>query len=182
VTLVGVLCADTGLNVPDFRSSERTFQLLAQVAGRAGRGERSGRVIVQTYRPGTPAVTCAAAHDYESFFEAESATRAELSYPPHGRLIAVRIDGPDANEVASVAQRLAQVAESVARRTENAEQVEIRGPVAAPLEKLRNRTRWQIWLRSSDRGALRRVARSLASVETPSRIRIGLDVDPISAL
>src|SRR4029078_5409415 len=64
VTLVGVLCADTGLNVPDFRSAERTFQLLAQVASRAGRGDRPGRVIVQTYRPNTPAVTCAAAHDY----------------------------------------------------------------------------------------------------------------------
>ncbi len=182
VTLVGVLCADTGLNIPDFRASERTFQLLAQVAGRAGRGDKPGRVLVQTYRPTTPAVTCAAAHDYESFFNAESATREELLYPPHGRLIAVRIDGPDASEVASLAERLAQIAEAVAKRPENAGQVEIRGPVAAPLEKLRNRTRWQIWLRSSDRAALRRVARALTLVEVPSRMRVGLDVDPISAL
>jgi primosomal protein N' (replication factor Y) (superfamily II helicase) len=182
VTLVGVLCADTGLNVPDFRASERTFQLLAQVAGRAGRGDRLGRVVVQTYRPSVPAVTCAAAHDYESFFAAESAARAELMYPPHGRLIAVRIDGPDAAEVASISQRLAQVAEAVAKRPDIAGRVEIRGPVAAPLERLRNRTRWQIWLRSSDRVALRRVARSLVAVEAPSRVRIGLDVDPISAL
>jgi primosomal protein N' (replication factor Y) (superfamily II helicase) len=182
VTLVGVLCADTGLNVPDFRSSERTFQLLAQVAGRAGRGERLGRVIVQTYRPSSPAVTCAAAHDYESFFAAEVESRAELMYPPYGRLIAVRIDGADATEVAQTAQRLAQVAEAVARRPENANLVEIRGAVPAPIEKLRTRTRWQIWLRSSDRQALRRVARSLVGVEVSSRVKVALDVDPISTL
>jgi primosomal protein N' (replication factor Y) len=182
VALVGVLCADTGLNIPDFRASERTFQLLAQVAGRAGRGDRPGRVVVQTYRPTAPAVTCAAAHDYESFFAAESAERAELAYPPHGRLVAVRIEGKDASEVASTSQRLAQVAEAVARRPENSELVEIRGPVPAPLERLRNRTRWQIWLRSSDRAALRRVARSLTAVEVPGKVRVGLDVDPISAL
>jgi primosomal protein N' (replication factor Y) len=182
VTLVGVLCADTGLNIPDFRASERTFQLLAQVAGRAGRGDRPGRVIVQTYRPATPAVTCAATHDYESFFTAESASREELHYPPHGRLIAVRVDGPDAGEVATLSRRLADIAEAVGKRPENAGQVDIMGPVAAPLEKLRNRTRWQIWLRSSDRAALRRVARAVTTVEVPSRVRVGLDVDPISAL
>ncbi len=182
VTLVGVLCADTGLNLPDFRASERTFQLLAQVAGRAGRGDRPGRVVVQTYRPEAPAVTAAAAHDYESFFAAESAERAELGYPPHGRLVAVRIEGNDAAEVAAVSKRLAQVAEAVARRPENSEQVEIRGPVPAPLERLRQRTRWQIWLRSADRAALRRVARSLSGVEVSNKVRVGLDVDPISAL
>ena len=182
VTLVGVLCADTGLNVPDFRASERTFQLLAQVAGRAGRGDRPGRVIVQTYRPASAAVTCAAAHDYESFFAAESAERAELMYPPHGRLIAVRIDGPDAAEVAQVAQRLAQLAEAAARHPDNAGRVEVRGAVPAPIERLRTRTRWQIWLRGSERGPLRRVARSLLALEVPSRVRVALDVDPLSTL
>ncbi len=182
VTLVGVLCADTGLDLPDFRSSERTFQLLAQVAGRAGRGDRPGRVIVQTYRPTADAVVCAAAHDYPSFFRAESATRAELSYPPHGRLIAVRIDGANATEVADTAHRLAQVGEAVAKRPENAGHIEIRGPVPAPLEKLRNRTRWQIWLRGTERAALRRVARAMISSEVASAVRVGLDVDPMSAL
>jgi primosomal protein N' (replication factor Y) len=182
VTLVGVLCADTGLNLPDFRASERTFQLLAQVAGRAGRGDKPGRVMIQTYRPAAPAVVAAAAHDYASFFAAESVARAELGYPPHGRLIAVRIDGADAHEVAGVAQRLAQLAEAAARRPEIAGQVEIRGPVPAPLERLRNRTRWQVWLRSGDRHALRRVARSLLTAEIASTVRVGLDVDPISAM
>ena len=181
VTLVGVLCADTGLNLPDFRASERTFQLLAQVAGRAGRGDRPGRVIVQTYRPTSPAVVAAAAHDYPQFFAAETVERAELGYPPHGRLIAVRIDGKDAHEVQRTAERLAQLAELVARRPENAG-VEVRGPVAAPLEKLRKRTRWQIWLRASDRQALRRVARATMTAEVASTIRVGLDVDPVSAM
>jgi primosomal protein N' (replication factor Y) len=182
VTLVGVLCADTGLNLPDFRASERTFQLLAQVAGRAGRGDRPGRVMIQTYRPGSPAVVAAAAHDYASFFAAESAARAELGYPPHGRLIAVRVDGADANEVAGAAQRLAQLATAAARRPEIGGQVEVRGPVPAPIERLRNRTRWQVWLRSADRHALRRVARSLVSAELTGAVRVGLDVDPISAM
>ncbi|HEX3764005.1 MAG TPA: primosomal protein N' [Kofleriaceae bacterium] len=182
VTLVGVLCADTGLNLPDFRASERTFQLLAQVAGRAGRGDRPGRVMIQTYRPRAPAVVAAAAHDYASFFAAETAERADLGFPPHGRLVAVRIDGADAHEVASAAHRLAELATAAARRPEIAGQVDVRGPVPAPLERLRNRTRWQVWLRSADRHALRRVARSLLAAELTGAVRVGLDVDPISAM
>lgn len=182
VTLVGVLCADTGLNIPDFRASERTFQLLAQVAGRAGRGERPGRVLIQTYRPTAPAVVAAAAHDYAQFFSAELAERAELGYPPHGRLIAVRVDGADPHEVAGTAQRLAQIAEGLSRRPELAGAVEVRGPVPAPIERLRGRTRWQLWLRSAERHALRRVARGVLSAEVASGVRVGLDVDPISTM
>ena len=182
VTLVGVLCADTGLNIPDFRASERTFQLLAQVAGRAGRGDRPGRVLIQTYRPTAPAVMAAAAHDYEAFFAAELEERRELGYPPHGRLIAVRLDGPDEHEVAGTAQRLAAVAEAFAQRPDLGGEVEIRGPVPAPIERLRGRTRWQIWLRSADRQALRRVARAVINAEVQTKVRVSLDVDPISAL
>jgi primosomal protein N' (replication factor Y) len=182
VTLVGVLCADTGLNLPDFRASERTFQLLAQVAGRAGRGDRPGRVMIQTYRPRSPAVVAAAAHDYASFFAAEMAERADLGFPPHGRLVAVRVDGADAHEVAGAAHRLAELATAAAGRPEIAGKVEVRGPVPAPLERLRNRTRWQVWLRSADRHALRRVARSLLAAELVGAVRVGLDVDPISAM
>ncbi len=181
VTLVGVLCADTGLDLPDFRASERTFQLLAQVAGRAGRGDRPGKVIVQTYRPGAHAVTCAAAHDYAAFFRAETFARAELGYPPHGRLIAVRIDGADGRAVADTSHRLAQLAEAIAKRPDNAG-IDVRGAVPAPLERLRKRTRWQIWLRGADRAALRRVARAVLSAEVPRQVRVVLDVDPISAL
>lgn len=182
VTLVGVLCADTGLDLPDFRASERTFQLLAQVAGRAGRGDRAGRVIVQTYRPQAAPVVAAAAHDYQQFFLSESQTRAELGYPPHGRLVAVRIDGGDETAVADCARRLATVAESAAHQLELGAAVDVRGPVPAPIEKLRGRTRWQIWLRSGDRPALRRVVREVSKFATPRGVRVVLDVDPISAL
>ena len=182
VTLVGVLCADTGLDLPDFRASERTFQLLAQVAGRAGRGERAGRVIVQTYRPGASAVVAAAAHDYTMFFNAESAARADLHYPPHGRLIVVRVDGADNDAVEGVARKLARAGEAIAKHAEIAGSVEILGPVPAPLERLRNRTRWQVWLRGTDRTALRRVARTIAATEVSSKVRVQLDVDPMSAL
>ena len=178
VTLVGVLCADTGLNIPDFRASERTFQLLAQVAGRAGRGDRPGRVIVQTYRPTAPAVVAAAAHDYAQFYTAEMAARAELGYPPHGRLIAVRVDGANPHEVAGVAQQLAKLAQENAPPS-----VEIRGPVPAPIERIRARTRWQVWLRSADRHALRKIARTLSrTIDRSSTIRVALDIDPMSAL
>ncbi|MEO8554104.1 MAG: primosomal protein N', partial [Kofleriaceae bacterium] len=182
VTLVGVLCADTGLDLPDFRASERTFQLLAQVAGRAGRGERAGRVIVQTYRPGASAVVAAAAHDYEMFYRAEYASRADLHYPPHGRLIVVRIDGVDEHAVAGVARKLAQVAQAVGQHADIAGTVEVLGPVPAPLERLRNRTRWQVWLRGTDRNALRRVARTVGATEVSSKVRVQLDVDPMSSL
>jgi len=138
--------------------------------------------MIQTYRPSAPAVVAAAAHDYAQFFAAELDARAELGYPPHGRLVAVRIDGPDAHEVAGVAQRLAEAAIAATRRPDIGALVEVRGPVAAPLERLRNRTRWQVWLRSADRHALRRVARSVLAVEVGSAVRVGLDVDPISAM
>ncbi|MBA2543181.1 MAG: primosomal protein N', partial [Deltaproteobacteria bacterium] len=189
VTLVGVLCADTGLNLPDFRASERTFQLLAQVAGRAGRGDRLGRVLIQTYRPDEHAVVAAAAHDYAAFYAAEMAARAdvglegEVGYPPHSRVILVRVDGPDAHEVAGTADRLAKLALALsARLGDGPGPVLVRGPVAAPIEKLRGRTRWQVWLRASDRHALRRVARGLLGSESPSAVRIALDVDPMSAM
>ena len=186
VTLVGVLCADTGLNLPDFRASERTFQLLAQVAGRAGRGDRPGRVMIQTYRPTASAVVAAAAHDYTQFFTAEMAARAELGYPPHGRLIAVRIDGPDEHAVAGTAKRLADLAGDLANALGargDAPIVEIRGPVPAPIERLRSRTRWQVWLRSGDRHALRRIARGMITLDhIPTNVRVQLDVDPISTL
>jgi primosomal protein N' (replication factor Y) len=96
--------------------------------------------------------------------------------------VTVRIDGPDGSDVAGLARRLASLAQTAGNRAENAGLVDVLGPAPAMIEKLRNRTRWQVLLRSTDRGALRRVARVLATVEVPTKMRIGLDVDPISAL
>ena len=105
VTLVGVLLPDQGMHMPDFRAAERTFQLLEQVAGRAGRGERPGRVLVQTYNPEHPAVAALPPHDYEGFARAELAQRREAAYPPFSRLIALRLEGADGTEVRAGRQR-----------------------------------------------------------------------------
>src|SRR6185436_19196661 len=108
VTLVAVLLADLSLNVPDFRAAERTFQLLVQVAGRAGRGTRPGRVIVQTLRPTHPSLTSAATHDYRTFIAGELARRQALRYPPFARLVLVRLEGKSDAVVERTAQALAE--------------------------------------------------------------------------
>jgi primosomal protein N' (replication factor Y) len=177
VTLVGVLLADTALSLPDFRSAERTFQLLTQVAGRAGRGDRAGRVLIQTYAPEHPAVRCAQTHDFHAFFESESAARAELGYPPHGRLIAVRIDGSDDHEVQQTAGELARAAARLPG------DVTVLGPAEAPLRRLMGRTRWRLWVKGPERQALRAaVHRLLEGVEPRGDVRVSVDVDPIAAL
>jgi primosomal protein N' (replication factor Y) len=186
VTLVGVLCADTGLSLPDFRASERTFQLLTQVAGRAGRGQRAGRVLIQSYRTEEAPVSAAAAQDYEAFYRAESEARAELGYPPFGHLVAVRLDAPDPGAVAAAARDLARQAVQVGRRCGG--DVTVLGPTEAPLARLKGRTRWHLWLRAPERKTLRRFLRALVPAATvspgsaSSAVRVTVDVDPVSAL
>jgi primosomal protein N' (replication factor Y) len=177
VTLVGVLLADGALSLPDFRAAERTFQLLTQVAGRAGRGDRRGRVVVQTFSPTHHAVSCAQTHDYAGFFAAESAARAELGYPPHGRLVAIRLDGPREDDVRAAARLLATRAATLAG------DVGVLGPAEAPLARLKGRTRWHVWLKHADRPTLRAFARRLvADLEVPREVRVTVDVDPMSAM
>ena len=179
VTLVGVLLADGSLSLPDFRAAERTFQLLTQVAGRAGRGERIGRVIVQTYSPEHHAVAAARTHDYAAFFAAESAARAELGYPPHGRVIAVRLDGTDEAEVRNAGAELA------ARAARLGGPVTVLGPAEAPLKRLRGRSRWHLWAKHpatpEGRAVLRGFVRRLVG-GLDGRVRVTVDVDPLSTL
>lgn len=184
VTLVGALLADLSLNLPDFRAAERTFQLLSQVAGRAGRGDQPGRVIVQTYSPDHYAVEYFVAHDYKSFFTAESEFRRMLNYPPFGRLVNLRLDGPKASEVETKAKNLAdQLRKLQASDPAFGEQVEVLGPAAAPIEKLRNRYRWQLLLRSKLSSVLLKFARHAQNLMRPSRtVRLHVDVDPNSML
>jgi primosomal protein N' (replication factor Y) len=180
VTLVGVLCADTGMNLPDFRASERTFQLLTQVAGRAGRGGQAGRVIVQTYSPEHPAVVHARSHDYPAFFAAEEKVREELGYPPSGRLIAIRVDGPSPHHVQALADELGARALTLGAAARG---VSVMGPAEAPLARLRGRSRWHVWLRSPDRHALRAFVRALVKDAIVEHgLRLTVDVDPVSAL
>ncbi|MBM4360294.1 MAG: primosomal protein N' [Deltaproteobacteria bacterium] len=178
VTLVGVVNADAALSIPDFRASERGFQLLVQVAGRAGRHERSGRVLIQTYNPDHPAVVCAARHDVPAFLEGELRERQEVGYPPFRRLALVRVSAVDEGVARQAAGRLA----AVARKT--ASEVEVIGPAPAPIARQRNRFRFRVMLRARDRAPLRAVLLALARFlpELHRDVRVVLDVDPVSML
>jgi len=184
VTLVGALLADLSLNLPDFRAAERTFQLLSQVAGRSGRGDDPGRVIVQTYAPDHYALKYLVAHDYQGFFAAESELRRALNYPPHGRLVHLRLDGPKVAAVEQQAQRLAAaLRRSLARPAGCREPIEVLGPAPSPIEKLRNRFRWQILLKGKQSSALLDLARQARALVPRSRaVRLHIDVDPYSML
>ncbi|UCH83048.1 MAG: primosomal protein N', partial [Candidatus Latescibacterota bacterium] len=152
VNLVGVLHAEESLNYPDFRSSERTFRQLIQVAGRAGRGSDPGKVIVQTYNPDHYAVRLALDHDYESFVEEELKNRKELDYPPYKRLVVLRISGPG-----PASTRKAAVAAGEAARKFGG--VRVIGPAPAPWSKIKDMYRWQLLIKSASPKAAREAAR-----------------------
>ena len=181
VTLVGVLLADQSLNFPDFRAAERTFQLLTQVAGRAGRGARPGRVIIQTLQPTHYSLQWAAQHDYGNFAEQELAARRELGYPPFARLVQLRCEGERLDATERVAEALAAAARAAA-----AKGVEILGPAPAPLERLRGRFRWQLLLRGSSGASIRSAARAASDATRrqarAAGVRVVVDVDPYSML
>ncbi len=182
VTLVGVLNADAALSLPDFRASERGFQLLVQVAGRAGRHDRPGRVLIQTRTPEHPAIQFAAQHDVRGFWARELADRREVGYPPFTRLALLRVDALDEEVAREVSNRLAALArtspEALARR------VEVLGPSAAPLARLRGRFRFRVMLRAAERGPLRAalgvVRAGMDRVDR--RVRVVVDVDPVAML
>jgi len=184
VTVVGALLADLSLNMPDFRAAERTFQLLSQVAGRSGRGDNPGRVIVQTYSPDHYAIRYLTAHDYRGFFNAEREFRQALNYPPFSRLVNLRVDGPKLADVENKVRWLAARLRALqTRNPEIYDQVEILGPAAAPIEKLRDRYRWQLLLRSKHSSRVLKLARAARDVLPNSRaVRLHIDVDPYSML
>jgi primosomal protein N' (replication factor Y) len=173
VTLVGVISADTALNLPDFRSAERTFQLLTQVAGRAGRGLLGGRVIVQTYNPDHYAIRAAARHDYERFAEQELAFRREQAYPPFQRLVRLEYRHRRQEKARLAAESLARTLRAV-WAAKGRSSKDIIGPAPAFFAKRRDRFRWQIILRADD------PADFLRQVDIPPGWRV--DVDPVSVL
>ncbi|MBX3248764.1 MAG: primosomal protein N', partial [Myxococcales bacterium] len=181
VTLVGVVLADQSLAFPDFRAGERTFQLLAQVAGRAGRGERPGRVVFQTFQPEHPAIRAAAEHDYEAFYDVEIADRRDLAYPPFGRMIAVRVDAVDEGRAKETAAALARIASAHPGIRKG--ELNLQGPAPAPIARLRGRFRYRFLVRG-ERAALRQVASKIAAAidEGLGPARASVDVDPSSML
>ena len=179
VTLVGVVLADSSLNIPDFRAAERTFQIISQVAGRAGRAREPGRVIVQTLVPGHYCFEPARTHDYPTFFATETGFRREVGYPPFQHLVHLRLDGAHEDKVARGARDLARAL----RREQPKAPLEILGPAPAPIARLRSRYRWQILLKGRSRPALLAMARRAATLVPKGRaFRIHVDVDPHNML
>jgi primosomal protein N' (replication factor Y) len=186
VTLVGVLLADLSLNLPDFRSSERTFQLITQVAGRAGRGEHPGRVIIQTFNPDHYSIRCALEHDYFSFFKQEMEIRKALGYPPWGRLANFRFSAHSPKAAAEAAGELAKIAHKISRRKNYRDGLRVLGPALAPLSRLRGRTRWQMLVQAPSAVMIGQycseVYKEVSCLPVAKRVRIDLDRDPVNLL
>jgi primosomal protein N' (replication factor Y) len=181
VTLVGVISADVSLELPDFRASEKTFQLLTQVAGRSGRGEKPGEVIVQSYHPQEGAIQLAALQDYEEFYRHELAIRRQLDYPPFCHLILILVSGANTEKVQ---KHSAQLKESLAQQSEKGK-FSIMGPAPAPLERVRGRYRYRLMLKTNQVfQSVKQIEKVLAEGKIVSgrEIRITVEVDPVDLL
>jgi primosomal protein N' (replication factor Y) (superfamily II helicase) len=176
ITLVGVISADTALNMPDFRAAERTFQLITQVAGRGGRGDTPGKVIIQTFNPDHYSLRHAQNHDYKSFYAEEIDFREALQYPPFGRIINLRFSSINKDALIEEAQLLGKMAKKLSARHGNI--AEIIGPAESPLAKIRGRFRWQMLIKGQDINLLHQIAREIISKSKNSQVRITADVDP----
>jgi primosomal protein N' (replication factor Y) len=182
VTLVGVVDADVGINLPDFRASERCFQLLSQVAGRAGRSEKGGLVIIQTRVPTHHAVVCAVTHDYERFVRAEIAGRENPPYPPLVRLLNIVFSATKEKLTAETAIAAGNWIRSLIA-AHNLNEVTVVGPAPCPVERIKARWRWHILIKSPQPGDIGRIGRYFAErFETPSAVRVTLDRDPVALL
>jgi primosomal protein N' (replication factor Y) len=191
VTLVGVVSADFSLDLPDFRTKERTFQLLTQVAGRAGRGDLEGEVIIQTYYPDEWAIKLAAKHDFATFYQNEIEQRKELGYPPFAHLILVLFSGKDQNRVISQSEKFCLLLRKRLTK-ENFKETEILGPAPAPLSKIKSQYRWQVIIKTK---IIRKVVDLMRKIleqdkgfssksfgKKKESCRISINVDPVDML
>jgi primosomal protein N' (replication factor Y) len=185
VTFVGVVSADTSLHFPDFRSSERTFQLLTQVAGRAGRGEVLGEVVIQTFNPDHYSIQKAKDHDFIGFYQEESQFRRALDYPPFCRLINFRLVGNSEKKTEAVSEEMGSIGRDLLKRGYG-KGVELLGPSAAPFAKMRGKFRWQMLAKGKSPKLLHQFAIELAcrlEDETKAKgVNLDIDVDPVFVL
>jgi primosomal protein N' (replication factor Y) len=180
VTLVGIVYADTGLHLADFRAGERTFQLLTQVAGRAGRGDVEGEVIVQSFTPFHPAIQFARRHDFEGFYETEMEFREQLKYPPYTRAALLTLRGRSEEKVSFSAEHLKKAIEE---GVEGISDLVIAGPAPAPLLRAETFYRHQIMLRTGQMSALsRELARMMAKLRLPAEVTLTVDIDPMNLM
>lgn len=181
VTLVGVITADTSINLPDFRSAEKTFQMIAQVAGRSGRGSKEGKVIVQTYTPEHYSIRFAQVHDYIGFYNEEIKLRRELDYPPFSHLANIIISGFDEGKVIKTAHEIGVYLDVEIKQYQDVEKL---GPSTAPLSKIKSKYRWQIILKGSSEIDLRELLRNLIQSKFTEMegISLGIDINPNNML
>jgi primosomal protein N' (replication factor Y) len=182
VTLVGVVDADVGINLPDFRASERCFQLLSQVAGRAGRGAKGGLVLIQTRVPMHHAVVCAVTHDYERFVRAEIEGRESPPYPPLVRLLNIVFSATKEKITADTAIAAGEWIRALTA-AHSLDEVTVIGPAPCPVERIKARWRWHVLIKSPNAGDIGRIGRYFAErFEAPSAVRVTLDRDPVALL
>ncbi|MCP4003867.1 MAG: primosomal protein N', partial [bacterium] len=183
ITLVGVIAADLGMHFPDFRAGERTFQLLTQVAGRAGRGDEPGRVVIQTFLPDHYAIALARTHDFPSFYREEIRRREPHRYPPFRSLVHASLVGKKEQAVEDAAHALARLAVLVPRGDASSDELEVLGPAPAPITRIRDEFRWQFML-LGDRETVREIAAELRR-QTKGRfpgVSLRLDTSPLQML
>ncbi len=183
ITLVGIICADLSLSFPDFRACERTFQLLAQVAGRAGRGDSKGRVILQTYNPDHFTILSAKKQDYKSFYENEIIYRKELNYPPFSKMIMIRLSGKDKQRTQACAKALGKCCNDLkAGNISFQKSVIVLGPVEASISKIAGKYRWQILLKGDSFNSIHQFAEKIffenANKICGKDVSVVIDVDP----
>jgi primosomal protein N' (replication factor Y) len=186
VTAVGIINADTALNLPDFRAGERTFQLMTQVSGRAGRGDKPGTVYIQTYNPENYAIQALAVGDYDRFYENEAALREALDYPPFCELINVIMTAGSEEAVRREADDIAASLQEAGESGALTGVREILGPAPAPLSKIKNKYRMHIVMKTDGSPAPRAFLRELSghkrNRQTVSGASLTIDVDPVSLL
>ena len=184
ITLVGIICADLSLNFPDFRAGERTFQLLAQVAGRAGRGAVPGRVLLQTYNPDHFSILSATEQDFKPFYKTEIGFRKGLNYPPFSRVVQIKISGKNKEKTRQHAETVGDLCHTLKQKNQSlSKSLEILGPIEAPLFKIAKKYRWQILLKGLEVRSLHRFLHNLwfenrATIDRRD-VKVVLDVDPI---
>lgn len=184
VTLVGVIDADTGLNMPDFRAAERTFQLLSQVAGRAGRGPKGGDVVIQTRMPAHHSVRHAVMHDFLSFVQEETGHRRVPTYPPFVSLANVVVSGVEQSATAAAMIAASHWISALVARAALRDVVLV-GPAPCPIDRIKDRWRWHLLIKSTRNGAMTRLARYIAErcpVPKGAELRLVVDRDPVSLL
>jgi len=183
VTLVGVISADISLGIPDFRAGERTFQLVTQVAGRAGRGDEPGRGIVQTYNPEHPSIKFAIEQDSVGFLSKELKLREDLQYPPYAKLVNFRFQGRVESHTKNTAKRAGEVAKNMVTKLPIGA-LTVLGPSPAPITKIRNQYRYQMLLKSSKINIVHSFSKKLFRILKENlrngNVKIAIDVDPIN--